>query len=120
MKGLLLILGVAILTGVAAGMFGVGGGIIMVPMLMYVFKFPPHLAVGTSLAAMILPVGILGVIEYYRKGNVDVRAALMLSIGIFIGAWVGARFSLSLPKEVLRRLFGLFLVVVGLFIALDK
>ena len=97
------------LAGVLAGLFGIGGGVIMVIGMVGVMKLPLHTATGTSLAAMLLPVGALGAMEYYRRGYVDVRASLLLAAGLFVGAWVGARLAANLSSLTLQRGFALFL-----------
>lgn len=99
--------------GVLAGLFGIGGGILIVPALMLIGKLPPTMATGTSLAALLLPVGALGAWEYWRHGNVNIRAALIVALGLFLGAWFGARLANVLPGDVLRKLFAVFLVLVA-------
>ena len=108
----LLVLG--LVAGVLAGMFGIGGGAIMVPAMMFLVGFSTKMATGTSLAALLLPFGILGVLEYYRQGQVNVTAALLLVVGLFIGAFFGAKLTLSLPDVVVKRAFGGFLILVAL------
>ena len=108
----LLVLG--LVAGVLAGMFGIGGGAIMVPAMMFLVGFSTKMATGTSLAALLLPFGILGVLEYYRQGQVNVNAALLLVVGLFIGAFFGAKLTLSLPDVIVKRAFGCFLILVAL------
>ena len=81
---------IGLLGGFAAGLFGVGGGIVIVPALIYWAGFTQHKATGTSLAVLLPPIGLAAALEYYRHGNVDVRAAVILAIMMMIGAWVGA------------------------------
>jgi uncharacterized membrane protein YfcA len=99
--------------GVLSGLFGIGGGVVIVAALVSLAKFPIHKATGTSLAALVLPVGILGVMEYWKAGAVDFRAALLLAAGLLIGAWVGARWALQLSGATLQRAFAVFLVVIA-------
>ncbi len=99
--------------GVLAGLFGIGGGIVIVPMLIIFLKFAPSRAVGTSLAAMLLPVGILAVMKYSKAGDVDFKIAAALSVGIFIMALVGAHIGLNLGGTWISRGFGVLLVIVG-------
>jgi len=106
--------------GLLSGMFGIGGGILIVPMLMYGLKCSPHEAVGTSLAALLLPVGLLGAVQYYRNGYIRVPYAVLLAVGLFLGAYLGARLSISLQGTVLERMFGGLLVAVGLWIVFHK
>lgn len=99
--------------GVVAGLFGVGGAVVVVPGLVLLAKVSQHTAHGTSLAALLLPVGLLGVLEYHRRGQVNIPYAAIVAAGIFIGALVGAKFAGTLPEPVLRRLFGGFLLLVS-------
>lgn len=102
-----------LLAGVLAGLFGVGGGVIMVIGMVGLMKLPFPVAVGTSLAAMLLPVGALGALEYYRRGNVDVRAALLLAAGLSLGAWAGARLAQQAAPATMQRAFALFLLIMA-------
>src|SRR4029077_13634191 len=81
---------IGLISGVASGVFGVGGAIVMIPALVMLLKMSQHAANGTSLAALLLPVGLLGVLEYYRRGEVNVPVAIVLSLGLFLGALIGA------------------------------
>ena len=99
--------------GVLSGLFGIGGGIVIVPALLYFARFQPIMATGTSLGALLLPVGALGAWEYYRKGNLQVEASLWIAAGLFFGAWVGARFAQELSPVQLKRAFAVLLVAVG-------
>jgi len=100
--------------GVLAGLFGVGGGIVIVPALIFLARMEPQTATGTSLAALLLPVGALGAYEYYRHGQLNLVAAALIALGLFLGAGVGARFSLMLSGVALRRVFSAFLVLIAI------
>ncbi|HEY7452468.1 MAG TPA: sulfite exporter TauE/SafE family protein [Candidatus Limnocylindria bacterium] len=104
--------------GVLSGLFGIGGGVVIVPLLVLLAGLTAKQAAGTSLAALLLPVGVLGVMEYWRAGYIDVRLAVVLAIGILIGAFLGARLAIGLPNEVIQRAFGVLLVLIGLRLAL--
>jgi uncharacterized protein len=106
--------------GVFSGVVGVGGGIVLVPALVYLFKFPQHVAQGTSLVMLIPPIGLLGAYTYYKHGYVDLRAAGLLIIGFVIGSPLGARVAVSLPQETLRRVVGWVLLAVGARMILGK
>lgn len=108
---LLILGGVA---GILAGMFGIGGGAIMVPAMSLLVGFSTQTAIGTSLTALLLPFGIFGVLEYYRNGEVNVMAALLLVFGLFIGAFFGAKITLSLPTAIVNRAFGVFLLIMSI------
>lgn len=101
------------LVGTLAGIFGIGGGVIIVPMLVIFLKFTPSKAIGTSLAAMLLPVGILAVMKYARSGDVDFKIATAMAVGIFVMAYVGAHIGLSVGGTWVSRGFGLVLLLVG-------
>ena len=108
---LLVLIGLA--SGVASGLFGIGGGVLIVPGLVYLVGFSQHRATGTSLAVLLPPIGLAAVLEYYRYGNVDVRAAIIVAGALFAGAWVGAVFAHQLSGPYLRLAFGIFIVVLG-------
>lgn len=99
--------------GMLAGLFGIGGGIVIVPMLIFFLKFTPGKAIGTSLAAMLLPVGILAVMKYAKSGDVDYRIATAMAFGIFVMAFVGAHVALSVGGTWISRGFGVLLLFVG-------
>ena len=104
------------LAGVAAGLFGVGGGIVLVPALIYWSGFSQHVATGTSLAVLLPPIGLAATLEYYRHGNVDIRAAAFLALGLFTGAWVGAYLANQMKGPHLRLAFGVFVTVLGVYL----
>lgn len=116
----LVFLAIGLGTGVLAGIFGIGGGIVIVPALILLAKFPPHVATGTSLAVFLLPVGLLGAFAYYKEGHVRVVPALLVALGVFLGSYFGARISLQLSPTVLKRAFSLLLVVVAARMWLGK
>lgn len=99
--------------GILSGLFGVGGGIVVVPALVLLAGLDQHTASGTSLAALLLPVGLLGVIEYYRRGQVHVPYAVLIAVGLLIGALVGAKFAGEVSSLALRRAFGALLLLVS-------
>ncbi len=108
----------AILTGFCAGvlggMVGIGGGIIMVPALAYFLKFNQHLSQGTTLAAMVPPIGILAALEYYRQGYVNIPVAGLLALGFLVGGFIGAKAVILVDDESLKRLFGIVLLFIAL------
>lgn len=113
----LLILG--LLAGILAGMFGIGGGIVIVPALVGFFAFEHKRAVGTSLGALLLPVGLPGVLSYYAAGELNISAAVPVAIGLAIGALGGARLAIGLSPKVMRRMYGAFLIVVGVWFIVE-
>lgn len=102
-----------IVAGVFSGLLGIGGGTVVVPALVYFFHMTQHKAQGTILGAFLPPVALLAFWKYYQSGNADVRAAAFLAIGLFAGAYFGAKISLALPEIMLKRVFGVFLIFVA-------
>ncbi|MBI2834191.1 MAG: sulfite exporter TauE/SafE family protein [Acidobacteria bacterium] len=102
------------LIGIVGGLFGVGGGEIFIPVLIYLYGFSQHNAQGTSLAILLPPIGLLAALRYYRAGHVDFGVAMLLAVGFFFGASIGAIVATRLHADILRRLFGVFLLLVAL------
>lgn len=104
---------IGVVAGVLSGLFGIGGGIIIVVALTTVGQLPFKTATGTSLAAMLLPVGIAAVYRYNQDGHVNFTAAALVAAGIAAGAWFGARFAAGLPTVTLQRAFAIFLLAMA-------
>jgi uncharacterized membrane protein YfcA len=107
-------LGIGSIAGLLSGLFGIGGGIVIVPMLAFLLKFPTSKAVGTSLAAMLLPVGIIAVVRYAKAGEVDFKVSTAISVAIFVMAGVGAAVGLNVGSVWINRGFGVLLLLVGI------
>ncbi len=106
--------------GFIGGALGVGGGIIIVPALVFIFGMTQHHAQGTSLAVLLFPVGILAVLNYYRKGYVNFKFALILIVAFVLGSYFGSLFSISLPESTLKKLFGVLMLAAGLRMIFGK
>ena len=106
-------LATGLLAGVLSGMFGIGGGLIIVPALVFFGRMTQRMAVGTSLGALLLPVGALGVYAYWRVGDVNVKAAAWTALGMFLGAYGGATFAQVVSESSLKRAFAVLLVLVA-------
>ena len=108
---------IIILVGVAAGMLsglvGVGGGIIIVPSLVYFIGFSQKTAQGTSLALIMLPVGIFGVMQYYKQGHVDYKIVGILAIGFLAGSYFGSKVALTISQETLKKVFAMLMIVIA-------
>ncbi|MDI6849161.1 MAG: sulfite exporter TauE/SafE family protein [Candidatus Saccharicenans sp.] len=107
------LLAIGLAAGIMAGMFGIGGGNIIVPFLVLFLKYPPKRAIATSLAALLPPVGLPGVIYYYRAGTLDIRVAILLAAGLLLGTVVGARMNIRMPTAQVKLLYGIFLIFVA-------
>ncbi len=104
---------VGLVAGVFSGLLGIGGGTIVVPALVYLFGMTLHRAQGTILAAFLPPVALLAFWKYYQNGNVDLRAAAFIAVGIFLGGYAGATLSHAISEANLKRVFGVFLLVIA-------
>jgi uncharacterized membrane protein YfcA len=107
---LLLLLCIGLLAGIASGFVGIGGGMIIVPALVFGLGLNQHMAQGTSLAMMIPPIGILAVMSYYNAGQVQLEYAGILALTFVLGAWVGSKWALRINPSVVRLIFGLFML----------
>lgn len=109
-----------LIAGIFSGLIGIGGGIIIVPSLVLLFGLSQHQAQGTTLALLVPPVGILAAWKYYTQGYVDLRIAGFMCLGFFVGGLLGAKIATGVSNEVLSKIFGIVLVLVGLKMILGK
>ncbi len=100
--------------GVLGGLIGLGGGVIVVPVLVFLFGFSQHRAQGTTLALMVPPIGLLAAWIYYKQGYVDLKVALLICVGFFLGGLLGAKVATSLSNAVLEKVFGVALLLIAL------
>ncbi len=117
---LILLLVIGIITGVVAGMFGIGGAIVMVPALVFIMGFSQHMAQGTSLAVMLPPIGIIATWNYWKAGQVNFKFALILAVAFLIGSYFGSKLALNIPQNILKKLFGVLLLLVAAKMFLSK
>lgn len=116
---LVIIIGFA--AGMLGGMIGIGGGVLIVPALVYLLSFSQHKAQGTSLGLLILPVALLAVMNYYKKGHVDLKVVGLLAIGFVAGSFLGSKWALSLPQGTLKKVFAIFMLILSFkMLFLDK
>lgn len=114
----LLVLG--FLAGGMSGLIGIGGGIVIVPALVFLFGLTQHQAQGTTLALLMFPIGILGALQYYRDGHVDFRFVGLLAAGFVLGGYFGGKLAVDMPAEMLRKIFAVILIAVALKLLLSK
>ena len=118
---ILLLILVGLAAGALSGMVGVGGGIIIVPALVYILGFSQLKAQGTSLGLLLLPAGILAVLNYYKQGYIDIKVVAIMFVTFVIGGWFGSKFSLSIPQETVKKIFAVVLLLIaGKMLFLDK
>ena len=103
-----------LIAGTLSGLIGIGGGIIIIPALVFLFGLSQHTAQGTTLALMVPPVGILAAWTYYKQGYVDLHVAAFICIGFFFGGWLGAKMAAGLSNVVLEKIFGVSMLIVAL------
>ena len=115
-----LLLIVGLLAGIVAGGLGVGGGIVIVPALLFFLGFTQHQAQGTSLAMMLPPIGILAAYNFWRKGHVNIKIALILMVAFVLGGYIGSIISVHIPDKLLRKIFGVFVFLVSLKLIFGK
>lgn len=106
--------------GIFSGMFGLGGAVVVVPALVYVFGLSQHTAQGTSLAMLLPPIGLLAVMRYYKSGQINFVFAVILAISFFISAYLGAHLAVNVPETLMKRLFGGALIAIGVFMLSGK
>jgi hypothetical protein len=112
-SALFIIIAIGIIAGIMAGMLGIGGAIIMVPALVFFMGVSQQTAQGTSLAVMLPPIGIIAAYNYYKAGQVNIKFALILAAAFLIGSYFGSKLALNLPEPLLKKIFGILLLLVA-------
>jgi len=115
---ILVMIGLA--AGVFGGVFGVGGAIIMIPALVYFMGMDQHMAQGTSLAVMLPPIGLFAAYNYYKAGQANLWYALIIAVAFIIGGYFGSKIALNLPENLMKKIFGIFLLLVALRLIFTK
>jgi uncharacterized protein len=117
---LLILLALGAVTGAMAGLFGIGGGIVVIPALVLILGFSQQTAQGTSLAMMLPPIGLIAVFNYYKAGYVDIKIALILAIAFLVGSYFGSKLAINLPQALLKKIFAVFLLLIAVRMLLTK
>lgn len=105
---------IGLAAGTLSGLLGIGGAILIIPLLIFLFGFEQKLAQGTSLMLMVPPIGILAALSYYKEGFVDMKAAIIIAAFFFIGGFLGAKLSLTIDNTILKKVFAVFLVLIAI------
>jgi uncharacterized membrane protein YfcA len=116
----LLLLGIGIAIGIVSGLIGLGGGVFLIPILIYGYGMDQHRAQGTSVATLLLPIGALAFWKYYGAGNVDLKIAGLMAVGFFVGGYFGGAWAQAVPTLVLRRIFAACLVLIAIKMLAQK
>ncbi|MEI8058707.1 MAG: sulfite exporter TauE/SafE family protein, partial [Ferruginibacter sp.] len=118
---ILIIIVIGIAAGVLSGLIGVGGGIIIVPALVLLIGFTQKEAQGTSLGVLLLPVGILGVLQYYKQGHIDIKVVGYLSLGFIVGGYFGSKIAMNISQEAVKKIFAIVMIIISIkMIFFDK
>ncbi len=120
MLKLILALVVGVGVGIFSGLVGVGGGIVLIPILVYGFHMDQHQAQGTSLAMLLPPTGLLAFLQYYRAGNVDLKLGLVIALGVFVGGYFGGDWAQHIPQAAMRKVFAVLLAGVAIQMFFQK
>jgi uncharacterized membrane protein YfcA len=111
---------IGLMAGVFGGMFGVGGAIIMIPALVYFLGVDQHTAQGTSIAIMLPPIGLFAAYNYYKAGQVNIWYAVIIAVAFLVGGFFGSKIALALPENLMKKIFGIFLILVALRMIFSK
>jgi uncharacterized protein len=117
---LLILIVVGLITGAASGFLGIGGGLILIPALVYFMGFGQHEAIGTSLAVMLPPIGLFAAYNYYKAGQVNLQYALILAVAFMVGSYFTSKLALKVPEDTLRKVFSIFLIVIAVKMFFSK
>jgi uncharacterized protein len=112
-QNVLLIAVIGVVAGILGGVLGLGGAIIIIPALVMLLGYSQQMAQGTALMMMVFPVGALAAFQYYQKGFVDVKAALIMAAFFFVGGYIGAKYATQIPQDILKKAFAALLVVIA-------
>lgn len=120
MNEIIILLAVGLAAGFLSGMVGIGGGIVIVPALVYFLGFTQHSAQGTTLFMFLFPIGILGVLNYYKAGYVDWKAAVFICVTFIAGSYFGSKLAVSIDQLTVKRIFGALIIIMGVKMLIGK
>jgi uncharacterized protein len=116
----LILIIIGLMAGVFGGIFGVGGAIVMIPAMVYFLGVDQHTAQGTSLAVMLPPIGLFAAYNYYKAGQVNLWYAVIIAVSFMIGGYFGSKIALNLPEHIMKKVFGIFLIIMALRLIFTK
>jgi len=109
----ILLLAIGLFAGVFSGMIGLGGGLVIIPALIFLLHLDQHTAQGTSLAIMLPPIGLMAAINYYKAGALNIKYAALIAVAFFIGGWFGSKLAMNIPADTLRKIFAISLLIIS-------
>lgn len=120
MEILITLLIIGLVAGILSGLIGIGGGIIIIPALIFILGFTQKTAQGTTLALMVPPIGLLAAWTYYKEGFVDIRAAAIICVGFIAGSFFGAKYATGISQDLLKKIFSVILIMIALKMFFSK
>jgi uncharacterized membrane protein YfcA len=120
MYTLLMLVLIGLIAGILGGLLGIGGGIIMIPAMVFLLGFSQHQAIGTSLAVMLPPIGMFAAYNYYQAGHVNIKYALIIAAAFMAGSFLSSKFALTISEGILRKIFSVLLIVIAVKMFLSK
>jgi uncharacterized membrane protein YfcA len=120
MNEVIILVLIGLLTGVMSGLFGIGGGIIVIPALVLIFGMTQHQAQGTSTAFMLLPVGLLAFLNYYKAGHINIKYAAIIAVAFFVGAFFGSKLAINISEVNLKKVFAIVMILVSIKLFFSK
>jgi len=119
-NSIMLLILIGLVAGILGGILGLGGGIIMIPAMVFLLGFSQQQAIGTSLAVMLPPIGVFAAYNYYKAGQVNLKYALIIAAAFMLGSWLSSKFALTIPENILKKLFSILLVAVAIKMFFSK
>jgi len=116
----LILVAIGLMTGIFGGIFGVGGGVVLIPALVFFLGMDQHTAQGTSMAVLLPPIGFFAAYNYYKAGQVNIWYALIIAAAFMIGGYFGSKIALNLPENIMKKVFGIFLILVAIKLIFSK
>ncbi|MDD3858715.1 MAG: sulfite exporter TauE/SafE family protein [Bacteroidales bacterium] len=120
MNEIIILILIGLLTGVMSGLFGIGGGVIVIPALVLVFGMTQHQAQGTSTAFMLLPVGLMAFLNYYKAGHINIKYASIIAVAFFVGAFFGSKLAINISELSLKKIFAVVMILVSIKLFFTK
>jgi hypothetical protein len=117
---IIILLIIGLFAGFASGMVGIGGGIIIVPALVYFLALTQHQAQGVSIGMLLMPVGFMAALNYYKAGNLNIKYSIIIGLTFIVGAYLGSKLSLNISEVLMKRIFGVFVLVMAIKLILTK